>query len=156
MDKAHSQSSTDETGSLFSFASDLSAKGYNLTETISMSRSRSIYGPASGTFENMASEEDSVNDKVIDTYTTHRMDKKYINTVIQCISCSSPLFHENSGVSANTLKHACWVFLVCVIRRKKTRDKLHVVPVLLNEECHLMFYYLQQLAILFIVQSCSM
>ena len=95
MDKAHSQSSTDETGSLFGFSSDLSARGYNLTETISMSRSRSIYGPASGTFENVASEEDSVTDKVIDTYTTYRMDQKYINTVIRCISCSLPLYHEN-------------------------------------------------------------
>ena len=105
MDKAHSQSFTDETGSLFSFSSDLSARGYNLTETISMSRSRSIYGPASGTFENVASEEDSVTDKVIDTYTTYRMDQKYMNTVIRCISCSLHLYHEKSGVSANTLKH---------------------------------------------------
>ena len=75
MYKAHSQSSTDETGSLFSFASDFSAKGYNLTKTISMSRSRSIYGHTSGTFENVASEEDSVNDKVIDTYSTYQMDQ---------------------------------------------------------------------------------
>ena len=80
MDKAHSQSSTDETRSFISFASDFSAKGGNLTETIFMSRSRSIYGPASGTFENVTSEEDSVNDKVIDTHTTYQMDK---NTLIR-------------------------------------------------------------------------
>ena len=63
----------------------MSAKGCDLTKTISMSRSRSIYGPAPGTFENVASEEYSINDKVIDTYTTYRMDQKFINTVIRCI-----------------------------------------------------------------------
>ena len=107
-----------ESGSLFSFASDLTStmaskkKGHNnLTQSLSsmsLTMSRSIQGPASGTFENVASDEDNVDTEVLDTYTTYRMNQTYVNSIIRGISCTLPLYHQKFGGS-NTLKHAWYV-----------------------------------------------
>ena len=102
-----------ESGSLFSF-SDLSTSNASsqmrstMTQSfssLSMTRTRSIQGPASGTFENVASEEDNVDHEVLDTYTTYRMNQTYVNSVIRGIPCSLQLYHSKLSGS-NTLKHA--------------------------------------------------
>ena len=106
---------TTDTGSLFSFASDLSStkggkKGeYALNQSLSLTRARSIQGPVMGTFENVACEEDNVDDEALDTYTTYRVNQTYVNSVIRGISCSLPLYHQKVGGS-NRLNHAWYVY----------------------------------------------